>query len=175
MNVSKVVLTVVLAGLVIGAGVTATAAFAQAENPLAPGANSTDRMFLGRGPGRGPGGRLMLEDGDHPLHDYLMAAFADALGLGESELETRLEAGETMVDIALSVGLSQEEAWDLMQTAHQAALEAAEADGVEFPVYAPRADAPAGEWSGDCPMVEGGPVGRGGFGMHGFAGAGTSE
>ncbi|MEJ2013846.1 MAG: hypothetical protein P8X64_16690 [Anaerolineales bacterium] len=175
MKVSKVVMTVVLAGLVIGVGVTATAAFAQAENPPAFGANGVERTFFGRGPGRGPAGMLMLEDGDHPLHDYLVASFADALGLGESELETRLEAGETMMDIALSAGLSQEEAWDLMQTAHQAALEAAEADGVEFPVYAPRAEAPVGEWSGDCPMVDGSPVGRGGFGMHGYAGAGTSE
>jgi hypothetical protein len=175
MKVTKVLWTVLLVGLVIGAGVTAATAFAQDDNPPAFNMAAEDQPFLGRGPGRGPVSRMPLEDGDHPLHDYLVAELADALELGESELESRLEDGETMMDIILSTGMSQEDAWDLMGTLHQAALEAAEADGIEFPMYGTRPGTPMGEFYGDCPMADENPMGYGRFGMHGFARTDTPE
>lgn len=165
MKVSKVMLAVLVVGLVVGAGFLVDTAYAQGNNP--PG----NRPF----PGRGLGARMMLAEGDHPLHEYLIAAFSEALGLSESVLESRLDAGETMIDIALSTGLSQDEAWALIQDAHQAALEAAQADGLELPAFGRLSTAPLGAWDGDCPMDGDGPSGRGRFGMHGFAGTEATE
>src|SRR4030067_818038 len=48
-------------------------------------------------------------DGEGPLHDLMIAAAADVLGLETAELEVRLADGDTLYQIALEVGMSVEE------------------------------------------------------------------
>ena len=175
MKVSKVFLTVLVASLLIGTGVIAGTAYAQEDDPPAGSPTLPDRLFFGRGPGRGVGSGMMAAEGDHPLHEYIVAAVADVFGLSVATLESRLEAGETMMEIALATGLSQEDAWELMKDAHQAALEAAQADGIELPAFGTRGNSLQGEWDGDCPMDGSGPAGRVMSGMRGFRAAAATQ
>jgi hypothetical protein len=64
------------------------------------------------------------------LHDYMVEAFADALGVTVDELDARLAAGETLAAIAADLGISAEEFPALWLEARSVALEAAVADGV---------------------------------------------
>jgi hypothetical protein len=90
---------------------SAAPAYAQDETPA--------------GPPWGDGGA-----GTGILHDTMVEAFADALGVTAGELETRLEAGETLAAVAADLGISAEEFPALWLEARSAALEAAVADGV---------------------------------------------
>jgi len=65
-----------------------------------------------------------------PLHEYMVNAFAAALGLTPEELQTRLASGETMATIAQSLGLSLEEFRNLMIEARTDAINQAVANGV---------------------------------------------
>jgi hypothetical protein len=60
-----------------------------------------------------------------PMHDEMVAALAEGLGLSTEDLEARLEAGETPWEIAASQGLQDEEIANLMSEAHDKALEKA--------------------------------------------------
>ena len=78
--------------------------------------------------GYGPG---MMWDGDEGLlHDYMIKAMAEAVGLTETEFESRHDAGETFYQIALAEGFTTDEIPALMQDARAKALDAATADGV---------------------------------------------
>jgi hypothetical protein len=87
---------------------------------------------MGRGGRQGGFGlHAWDEDGpEHIMHDDMLVAFAEALGMSVDALEARLEAGETMADIALSEGMSQEAFFTLMQEARADALAQAVADGL---------------------------------------------
>ena len=169
MKVSKFVLTVLVVSLLIGTGLVAGTAYAQDDDPPAGTPEAPSHPFLGRGYGPRMENGMMLADGDHPLHDYIQAAYAEALGLSVSDLESKLEAGQTMIEIALATGLSQEEAWDLMRDARQAAFEAAQADGIELPALGPRGEGVGRGANGDCLMDGSGAAGRGMFGRRGAA------
>jgi hypothetical protein len=69
-------------------------------------------------------------DVDGPLHDYLIEAFANAIGMSPSELETRLAAGETLSAIAQAQGFTVDEFRTMIVAARQSAIEGAQADGV---------------------------------------------
>jgi glycosyltransferase A (GT-A) superfamily protein (DUF2064 family) len=60
----------------------------------------------------------------------MVNAFAEAIGLTSEEVQSRLQAGETMWQIAESQGFSDEEIADLMLAAREAALAQAVSDGV---------------------------------------------
>jgi hypothetical protein len=64
------------------------------------------------------------------LHDYIIAAYAEALNLSVDEIETRLTSGETLSSIALSTGLTIDEFRTLVADARTSALAAAVSDGV---------------------------------------------
>ncbi|OGO12512.1 MAG: hypothetical protein A2Z66_03325 [Chloroflexi bacterium RBG_13_66_10] len=64
------------------------------------------------------------------LHDYMVEAFADALGVTADELEERLASGETLASVAVDQGISADEFPALWLEARQSALDAAVADGV---------------------------------------------
>ena len=81
------------------------------------------RGMKGRGAGFGPG----LEGG--PLHEYMVPALAEALGLSSEALNEQLESGESIRDIISESELSAEEIQTLMQDVFNDALEAAVADG----------------------------------------------
>jgi hypothetical protein len=64
------------------------------------------------------------------LHEYMEEIFADKLGITETEIETRLTAGETMSEIALAEGFTLEEFQTWMLDARTQAIDLAVADGV---------------------------------------------
>lgn len=106
----KTILVLTLVGvLALSLGLIGSA-YAQGANP----------------PGRGAmGGR-----GLGPLHTYMVEAMARVLKMNATELQTRLDAGEGLYQIALSKGFKAEEIPGLMQTARAEAIKKAVADGV---------------------------------------------
>lgn len=67
--------------------------------------------------------------GEGVMHEAMIAAFANELGLSVEELETRLAAGESMADVAFAQGLTVEEFRTLMINARAQAVAQAVADG----------------------------------------------
>ena len=137
-------LLLVLTGFVLAAVVFSVAGFAYAQTQNPPDADSVcpfcdaDEGFTGRGGmmrGGNWGGRggmmNFAADGEYgPMHDSMMAAFAEAFGLTADEVEARHDAGETMWQIAESQGYSLEDFNALMLSARSTALEQAVADGL---------------------------------------------
>ncbi len=101
-------------------------AFAQTGSPQPYGnAGNGPGMMGGRG---GYGGGMI--DGEAGLyHATRMEIFAEALGLTVSELEARLESGETMWQIAEAEGVTWEEFSGIMVEARAAMLDQALEDG----------------------------------------------
>lgn len=69
-----------------------------------------------------------FEDGI--LHDYMLQAMADNLGISVDDFSSRREDGETFYQIALDLGFSEDEIFELMSTARDSAIDQALADGV---------------------------------------------
>ena len=96
-------------------------AFAQTQTTPTP-------AYPGYGPGmmggRGGYGWMMGESAteEPPMHDIMVASYAKALGLSTEELETRLTNGETMWQVAQSLGLSEDEFAAKWQEAHSEAI-----------------------------------------------------
>jgi len=117
---------VVLAVIAIVFG-SASIVYAQGSSPEAP------MGFGARGNrgGMGSGSTLLNQNRDSYedglLHDEMIAAFAEALGLEIEDIEARLAEGETMAEIALSTGLSLDEfrtiLWDVRTQVHELAVE----------------------------------------------------
>ncbi len=97
-----VIIAVVLVGVVGATG----AVFAQSNSP---------EGFV---PGQGYGNRAQVQvqdvDGLEIYHDELMTTFSEALNITVEELEARIEAGETLVEVALSEGMTFEDIKALM-------------------------------------------------------------
>lgn len=153
---NKKLLVVVGLSVLVGSLVFAGLAFAQTATPPEPGqgygpgqGRGLGMMGGGRsrmgawtqgytgtvpmGPGVMRGGMMggrFTADGAGPLHEYMLDAFAQALDLTRADLDEQLAAGQTMYDIAVARGLTQEEFFATMQTARAAALEQAVAEGV---------------------------------------------
>jgi hypothetical protein len=124
------ILTLALAGL----------AYAQAPNPPQPEypeeyyGQGMIGMWAGQGVSMGGGGWRAGEparmEGFGPMHDEMMAAFAQIFDLSVDELEARHDAGETMWDMAEELGLTPGQFSELMIQARNQALAQAAADGV---------------------------------------------
>jgi hypothetical protein len=84
----------------------------------------------GRGYGRGYGPGMMGGEGVGFMHDYMVSAFADAVGLTQQQVEELLANGETMVEIATAQGISQDALPALITQVRTAALDQAVAAGV---------------------------------------------
>ncbi len=120
--------------------------------------------------GQPPVGERGLTDGAGLLHDYMVKAMADAVGLSVDEFEARHDAGETFYQIALAEGYSAEEIPALMQAARAEALDAAAADGVITQEQADwmksrgfgRGGMRGGFGNGSCPMYAGDEIPYGG-------------
>jgi len=63
------------------------------------------------------------------MQTYILNAFADAVGLPVDEVQTRLENGETYVQIAESKGLTSQQISDLLVKVRDTALDQAVKDG----------------------------------------------
>lgn len=108
----KIIWTVVLAAAVVAVALGAYGvgvAFAQDGNP----------PFTGRGPMMQNGGEMGA------LHTFMTTEFARKLELNVNDINTRLAAGETMYDIALSAGVTAEEFPAVMTEVRANALAAA--------------------------------------------------
>jgi hypothetical protein len=117
-----------LVGILVGALVVAGYAFAQTPTPV-------PQFPFGRGMmgGRQQGGMMggYGNTGQHgPMHEYMEKAFAEALGLTQEDLETALDSGKTMWQVAQEKGLTQEQFQQAMLEARQNAFEQMVADGV---------------------------------------------
>lgn len=132
MKKSMIVSLLVIASvLVLG---TTGFAYAQSQNPST---GTTDTMsgaqgglgIMGSTFGAGSTGTASGTI-DGLLHDYIVQAFADATGLTVEEIEARLVAGETLNDIAVSLGMTLDEFRTLIIDVRTVALNAAVADGV---------------------------------------------
>lgn len=120
----KVLIGVLIAGVLVATLATVGLVSAQANNPQG------DASF-------GMGRRGMMTNGqsfagtdDGVLHDYMVAAFAEKLGVDVDILTERLAAGDHVVDIALEQGLTVDEFRTLMLDARAQAVDLAAADGV---------------------------------------------
>lgn len=107
--------TILISALVLAAlaivAVGAGAVFAQDETP----------PFTGQGP---------MRNGDGPLHTFMVTEWAKKLDLNVNDINTRLDAGETMYDIALSAGVTAEEFPAVMTEVRTNAVNAAVAANV---------------------------------------------
>jgi hypothetical protein len=144
-----IVVLVVAALAVVGVG----AAFAQGPVPYA---------------GNGP----MMQNGAGYLHTYMVAAFAEKVGLTADDVNTQLAAGESMYDIALAAGVKAEDFSALMIDVRSQALNAAVKDGVITQAQADWMSSRGfggGYGTGNCPMRngQGQPLGRGAGMMNG--------
>ena len=135
MSYKKLLLGLSLAVAITAAAVTANVGFAQAEDPPT---NPANQPFMSqrsmRWMSEGEDGWMADELGE-VMHEVMIAAFADALGLDAAELEVRLESGENMMDIALAQDLSSEEVWEIMQTVREDARAAVLESGIEIPPF----------------------------------------
>lgn len=111
-------LLVVAALAILATGV----AVAQEPQPPVPGG------WPGMGPGMMHGFAAGAEAG--PMHEYMVKAMADVLGISVTDFEARREAGETFYQIALDLGISADKIPALMSEARSKALDAAVADKV---------------------------------------------
>lgn len=130
----KIWILVAVAVVALAALGAASLAYAQTQNPPEVPANPPAPRnwggMMGRGPGMGGmmGGPGMM-GGHGPMHEYMLSAFAEALGISVEELQAEFEAGETMWTIAEAQGLSEDEFAEVMRAAHDQAIEQALADG----------------------------------------------
>lgn len=125
----KLLMGLAVIGLAVAVLVTTGVVYAQRPTPPAPQAGSDSwGPWAGKMGGRGMMPHRAGEEG--PLHDAMIAAFAEKLGLSASELEARLEQGETMAQIASEKGLTVEEFSTWMQAARSQAIAQAVKDGV---------------------------------------------
>jgi len=80
--------------------------------------------------GAAMGTRLAGNDGAYgPLHDDMIAALAQGLGMSTEDLQARLAKGETVASIAQEKGLTLDQFRTLWQEARQKAINAAVAAG----------------------------------------------
>ncbi|MGD2252795.1 MAG: DUF4230 domain-containing protein [Anaerolineales bacterium] len=118
-----------------------------------------DGGFGGRGPSRGSRGRLGL-DGERgevvPLHDAMMGALAEALGLSVDELQQQLDDGATIRQIIEQQGLDPEVLHTSFQEAREQAIAEALEEGLITQEQAERMleRKPPHRPRGDCPMDE---------------------
>lgn len=117
------------------AGVSAVYAQSTTPPPLQGEDPQAEPPFGGRAGfgGRSGFGGMMYgydQDGEHgPMHAAMLEAMAEGLGLQPDELEARLEAGESMYDVAESLGVSLEDFQALMISARTSAIQKAVQDG----------------------------------------------
>ena len=101
-----------------------------------------------------------------PLHDYIVVAFAARLDMDVDDVNTALDSGQTLYDVALANGVAAEDYQALMQDVFSTALTQAVADGVITQEHA--------DWMLQRMQSRGtGGFGAGRGGMMGGAGQGT--
>jgi len=121
------VLTIALVGFAAFSFVSEVSA--EAVTPQYPGNGGPNGARGGNGDGTGvPMERNINLDG--LLDDAMASYIASELGISVDDLKSREAAGESLVEIGLSLGFEQETIFDLHKAARIAALNLAVADGL---------------------------------------------
>ena len=123
----KFAVTIMVVAVVVFALGAAGVAYAQTSTP-GSGTGLGSGWMGGRG-GRSGMGAGNMAAGEGVLHDYMIAAYAEKLNIPVADLEARIEQGETMAQIATSVGLTVDQFRALMVEARTQAIDQAVADG----------------------------------------------
>lgn len=120
-------------------------------------AQDTIPPFTGRG--------SMMQNGvSGPMHTFMVVEFAKTLDLNVNDINTRLAAGESMYDIALSAGVSADEFPAVMTEVRANALAAAvkanvitqeQADRMLSRGFGRGGMLKGAGYDGDCPMRDG--------------------
>ena len=138
---NKLVISIVIVAVLAIAFGTAGFVLAQTPTPQTPipGSGYGQGMMNGQGyrggmmNGQGNRGGMMYQndtdDQDGPLHDTMMAVFAEKLGIPVDELTARMAKGETMAQIATTKGLTTDQFRTLMLDARNQAIDQAVKDG----------------------------------------------
>jgi hypothetical protein len=150
--------------LVVSIFALGIAGFAYANNPTPPapehpygpgmmgdyGGEGYNRGMMG-GNGENFSYGMMGWNGEYgTMHDAMVVALAEALGLTQEEVEARQDTGETLWQIAAAEGLTDEEIRDVMLSAHDLALEDVVTKGLLTEEQAEWMDAHMEQmWSGD--------------------------
>lgn len=139
-----ILIVALLAVVAVALGVVGVrAVFAQDATP----------PFTGHGP--------MMQNGTSgPLHTFMTTEFAKTLDLNVNDVNTRLTAGETMYDIALSAGVTAEEFPAIMTEVRANAVDAAVKANVITQEQADWMQTRGGGmmgagYDGNCPMQDG--------------------
>jgi hypothetical protein len=115
-KILSIVSAVVIAVVIFGAGFV----FAQSNVAQAAG------LPAGYGPGNMMGGRGSMGQ----MHEYVEQALADKLGIAKTEVETALDGGKTMYQLAIDKGIKEADVTALLTVVHKTAFTKAVADGV---------------------------------------------
>jgi hypothetical protein len=140
-EMNKLVISIVIVA-VIGIAL-GTAGFVYAQSTTPPATVPGTGTAYGRMNGQGGRGGMMGSQGmrggmaaqnntgtqDGLLHDEMIAVFAEELGISADDLNARLAAGETMVQIAASTGLTAEQFSALMIDVRGQAIDQAVKNG----------------------------------------------
>jgi hypothetical protein len=124
-KMKRFVITMVFIAVIALALGTFNVAYAQSSTQ-APG---TGTGWMG---GRGSRGGIVgvnTVTGEGILHEYMIAGFAEGLGIPVADLEARLDGGETMAQIALSTGLTIDQFRTLLVDVRSQAIDQALNDG----------------------------------------------
>jgi len=138
-------------------------AYAQDTQPVCPNCSEDGWM------GKGAGFRGQVVDGEYgPMHEYMVSAMAEALGITPEELEAAHAEGKTAWAIAQEQGKSYDEFLALMQAARSTAFQQMVADGV---ISQEQADWMLSHMNGGM----GSGYGRGGYGAGGCTMSGENQ
>ena len=115
--------------------VLGTAGFVYAQSPTPQTPVPGTGYGYGMGGGRGVRGGMAMGQGAVSgaqvgiLHDEMIAAYAQKLGISVEDLNTRLANGETIAQIASSVGLTVDQFRTVMRDARSQAIDQAVQNG----------------------------------------------
>jgi hypothetical protein len=123
---NKFVFAVVFLAVVIVTLGSVGVAYAQSPNQT----TGTGSGWMGGSESRGAMGAGTMTTDTGILHDYMISAYSEALGIPAADLEARLDSGETMAQVALSTGLTLDEFHALMIDVRSQAIDQALSDGV---------------------------------------------
>jgi len=127
---NKVVISIVVVAMIAIAFGTAGVVYAQSGTPQSSAAGTGNGYGMGS---RGSRGGMMAGNGagtqEGLMHDAMIAAYSDKLGISVEVLNSRLADGETLSAIALSTGLTVEQFTALRLEVRNLAIDQAVKDG----------------------------------------------
>jgi hypothetical protein len=115
-----IVSAVVIAVVIFSAGFV----FAQTNVAQAAG------LAAGYGPGNMNGGMMGGRGNMGQMHEYVEQALADKLGIAKTDVETAIDGGKTMYQLAIDKGIKEADVNALLSEVHKTAFAKAVADGV---------------------------------------------